>query len=178
MFTEAHQTVREVLQSYERVDAAHAEALIARFDAQLEKQSTLGFRSEFLEIVEKFNEILSEVEDQLRRQDFGDANGHQQWLCSDAFSIADLSLSVLLHRLSCLGLESLFWNPNRPLTAMYYERVCQRDSFVRSLPPPPQSLVHRLEVLVKQMSITQVATAMSVLGVAVLVLPLMIISSK
>lgn len=134
-------------------------------------------RSEFLELVEKVNEILNKVEEQLIQQNFAN-DFDDQWLCCDVFSIADLSLAVLLHRLSSLGLESLFWKPHRPLTGKYYEKVCMRGSFMRSLPPPPNSMQYQLKMLVKQMSPTQVATVISVLSVAVVILPLLAINTK
>lgn len=57
------------------------------------------------------------------------------WLCCAEFTIADIGLGVLLHRLYCLGLENLFWaNDKRPLIGKYYVRLSERDSFKRSLP--------------------------------------------
>lgn len=57
------------------------------------------------------------------------------WLCSEEFTIADISLGILLHRLYSLGFENLFWaNDKRPLIEKYFERLCERESFKKSLP--------------------------------------------
>lgn len=60
------------------------------------------------------------------------------WLCCENFSIADVSLAVLLQRLWELGLENRFWaGGKRPLLENYYERVKQRDSFKKTMPNLP-----------------------------------------
>lgn len=167
-FTGANQTASEVLHSYAQIDALHAEALITRSALQLKKIYAMENRTEFLELMAKVIDILNEVEDQLAKRQF-DVND-TQWLCCDTFSVADLSLTVLLHRLSTLGLESMCWKPNRPLTAKYYDRVCERESFRRSLPPAP-TMQKRLAFLVHQLSPMQLA--LSVLTAAIVAVPLL-----
>lgn len=58
-----------------------------------------------------------------------------EWLCCNEFTIADISLGVLLHRLSILGLESHFWSTDsKPYLTKYYRQITQRNSFKKSLP--------------------------------------------
>lgn len=57
------------------------------------------------------------------------------WLCTDRFTIADISLTVLLDRLARLGLEQHFWGGGkRPKIENYYLRVQQRDSYKKTIP--------------------------------------------
>lgn len=57
------------------------------------------------------------------------------WLCCEQFTIADVSLALMLHRLNCLGLEDHYWRNNkRPLTEAYFNRIRQRESYQKSLP--------------------------------------------
>lgn len=161
-----------MLQSYANIDAAHAEAVINRFETQLKKQSTMKGRTEFLELMDKVNGILTEVEEQLQKQYSSESKDSTKWLCCDSFTIADVSLTVLLHRLSSLGLESLFRTSGRSSTAQYYDRVCVRDSFIRSLPSPPKSQAKH------QLSPIQMATVVSVISAAVVLLPLLSMTTK
>lgn len=60
--------------------------------------------------------------------------GSQSWLCGEFFSVADVSLAVILHRLKFLGLSRRYWgNGNRVNLEMYYERVVERPAFRRVL---------------------------------------------
>ncbi|KAG8180090.1 hypothetical protein JTE90_027870 [Oedothorax gibbosus] len=53
------------------------------------------------------------------------------WLCSDKFTIADISLCILLHRCQKIGLIDKFFQPagSFPNLRRYYQRVQQRDSY-------------------------------------------------
>lgn len=55
----------------------------------------------------------------------------KQWLCCNEFTIADLSLVMLLSRLYHLGLESFFWTRDRPLIEGYFERARERHAYRR-----------------------------------------------
>lgn len=55
------------------------------------------------------------------------------WLCCDQFTIADLSLAMLLNRLYCLGFEQYLWSSHRPKVLAYFGRVSERESFRKSL---------------------------------------------
>lgn len=125
-------------------------------------------RSEFVDLVKNVHDLLDEIEMQLGHNHFGEDDHPDEWLCCDSFTVADLSLAVLLHRLSSLGLESLFWQSELPLTRKYYERICVRDSFVRSLRPRP-SFHSRLEVMIMQLSPIQLVTAVTMVSAAIVV---------
>ena len=56
-------------------------------------------------------------------------DGGENWLCGDRFSIADVYLSVLLHRLVFVGLAEQLFLSKRPLLRNYYQRVLERPSF-------------------------------------------------
>lgn len=57
------------------------------------------------------------------------------WLCSDRFTVADIALTILLERLSSIGMDSLFWTKGkRPNVERYYERVKKRDSYKQTIP--------------------------------------------
>lgn len=57
------------------------------------------------------------------------------WLCTNKFTIADVSLTILLERLYRLGFEKRFWSNNkRSNVERYYQRVKQRNSYKRTIP--------------------------------------------
>lgn len=57
------------------------------------------------------------------------------WLCSEEFTLADISLTILLVRLDALGLDGYFWgNGKRKHLEKYYKRVQQKSSFKNSIP--------------------------------------------
>lgn len=59
----------------------------------------------------------------------------KQWLCCDNFTLADVSLGVLLHRLQQLGLERYFWGNNqKPFLSKYFNQIRTRKSFQNALP--------------------------------------------
>lgn len=61
-------------------------------------------------------------------------DGSPSWLCGDFFSMADVSLAVILHRLKFLGLSQRYWgNGNRVNVETYYMRVVERPAFRRVL---------------------------------------------
>nr|XP_018902492.1 PREDICTED: ganglioside-induced differentiation-associated protein 1 [Bemisia tabaci] len=91
--------------------------------------------------------VLDEIEKELFSHDEMD----DWWLCSDRFTVADISLSLLLHRLNSIGLSHRFWgNGKRPLLENYFNRVTQRESFIKTIPslqsPPSLDLSSQLLV--------------------------------
>lgn len=57
------------------------------------------------------------------------------WLCCNEFTLADVSLGILLHRLRQLGLEKHFWgNKQKPFLSKYYERITKQKSFQAAIP--------------------------------------------
>ncbi|GBN45280.1 Ganglioside-induced differentiation-associated protein 1 [Araneus ventricosus] len=56
------------------------------------------------------------------------------WLCSEKFTIADISLCILLTRLQILGLaDKFFKDSNLPHVQDYFKRAQQRDSFKKTM---------------------------------------------
>eukprot|EP00057_Strongylocentrotus_purpuratus_P010933 XP_011665407.1 PREDICTED: ganglioside-induced differentiation-associated protein 1 [Strongylocentrotus purpuratus] len=72
--------------------------------------------------------ILGEIEEELQKQKayFGDA---EYWLCGKTFTIADIYLSCLLHRLTFVGQAERLFLSKRPLVTDYYNHVLLRKSF-------------------------------------------------
>lgn len=60
--------------------------------------------------------------------------GRQPWLCGGAFTLADVSLAVTLHRLKFLGFARRNWGSGkRPNLEAYYDRVLKRKTFNKVL---------------------------------------------
>lgn len=61
-------------------------------------------------------------------------DGAKTWLCGEKFTIADISLCVLLNRLNVLGLlDKFFKDHDFKHLQDYYKRAQQRDSFKRTM---------------------------------------------
>ncbi|XP_077982674.1 ganglioside-induced differentiation-associated protein 1-like [Glandiceps talaboti] len=59
-----------------------------------------------------------------------------KWLCGDNYNVADIYWSVILYHLEEAGLAGRFWaNGKHPHVAAYYERVKDRSSYKKALPP-------------------------------------------
>lgn len=175
---ETNHKARDALDEYARVNPSHAEALITRSDMQLKRLSSMNNRDDFMLLIDAVHAVLKEIEDHLASIHFGDEHNDAQWLCGDTYTLADLSLTVLLHRLSALGLEHLFWKPNRPLTGLYYERVCTRDSFRHSISTHRKYMPKRLEVLLSQFTPIQIASAVTVFSAILVMVPFMAMTTK
>lgn len=81
-------------------------------------------------------------------------------MCAAQFTVADICLTILLDRISRLGLEHQFWGGEKnPFLKKYYLRVQQRDSYNKTI---PSSLV-----LVKMLVNTQPPIVVGVGVVAV-----------
>ncbi|KAJ0178274.1 hypothetical protein K1T71_006097 [Dendrolimus kikuchii] len=106
--------------------------LLYKADIQDRKHEILTSEIEYLKILNIVDQVLVQIEQQLKTQPEGN------WLCCEHFSIADINLAVLLQRLWELGLEGRYWeNGKRPLIENYYNRVKQRESFKQTIPSLP-----------------------------------------
>lgn len=124
-----NRTVRTVIQSLVEQQHPLADGLLQRNAAQERRVGALQNRAEFVKLLDSVHAVLTEVEEQLREQ-------QSAWLCCEHFTVADLSLSVLLHRLNVLGLANLLWSQSepekrRPNVAQYVTNVMGRESFQR-----------------------------------------------
>uniref|UniRef100_A0A0A9XY69 Ganglioside-induced differentiation-associated protein 1 n=1 Tax=Lygus hesperus TaxID=30085 RepID=A0A0A9XY69_LYGHE len=92
---------------------------------------TLRTRESFLQALERVDEVLSEVEEQLK----GNKDNPEDWLVCNKFTLADVSLTTLLERLNVLGLEGRFWTGGkRPHLQNYFDRVRRREAYKKSTP--------------------------------------------
>ncbi|XP_072013178.1 ganglioside-induced differentiation-associated protein 1-like [Amphiura filiformis] len=77
--------------------------------------------------------IMGEIEKELEQKWNGKLDNFTDsdpWLCCNHFTIADIYLATLLHRLYFAGQVKRFWGDGkRPYLAAYYARVQQRKSF-------------------------------------------------
>ncbi|XP_023936772.1 ganglioside-induced differentiation-associated protein 1 [Bicyclus anynana] len=108
------------------------DVLLYKAEIQDRKHEILTSEEEYLKVLNIVNEVLSHVEEQLKQQN------EDNWLCCEKFTIADISLAVLLQRLWELGLENRFWaEGKRPYIENYFHRVKQRESFKKTIPNLP-----------------------------------------
>uniref|UniRef100_A0A1A7WMG2 Ganglioside-induced differentiation-associated protein 1 n=1 Tax=Iconisemion striatum TaxID=60296 RepID=A0A1A7WMG2_9TELE len=86
-------------------------------------------------LLDELEGVMDQVETELqRRVEETPEEGSSSWLCGDFFSMADVSLAVLLHRLKFLGLSRRYWgNGVRVNVETYYERAVERPAFRRVL---------------------------------------------
>ncbi|XP_038665563.1 ganglioside-induced differentiation-associated protein 1 isoform X2 [Scyliorhinus torazame] len=86
-------------------------------------------------IFRELENVLDQVETELQRRiEETPEEGFQPWLCGEFFSLADVALSVTLHRLKFLGLARKYWgNGKRPNLESYYDRVLQQRTFRKVL---------------------------------------------
>ena len=74
---------------------------------------------------EELNKHLCELETEL-------SSSKKDWLASDNFSLADISWSVILHRLDECGWSDLLFQ-NKPFIKSYYGKIKERDSFKKGI---------------------------------------------
>lgn len=111
------------------MNPSNGETLLRKAIFQEKKKALISDREEFLKLLKSVDQILIEVEEQLTN------NENEIWLCSSNFTLADISLSLLLHRLNALGLEDYFWtNDKKKNIEKYFKQMGTRDSFVKTMP--------------------------------------------
>lgn len=151
--------------------------LLYKAEIQERKHEILTNEAEYLKVLNVVDQVLSEIEQQLKNQSEGwyvkrfseplpklmknfkniyltiQYNSNLalfsgNWLCCENFSVADVSLAILLERLWELGFENRFWaGGKRPLLENYFERVKQRESFKKTIPNFP---VHLKMIIMSQ----------------------------
>ncbi|XP_071451722.1 ganglioside-induced differentiation-associated protein 1 [Hetaerina americana] len=109
----------------------HKEILVQKAEVHERRHNIVTSKEEYSKVIDLVNSVLMEVETELGSHD---QEKSDWWLCCDQFTVADISLAVLLDRLKCLGLEHRFWVPHRPHLGKYFSKVQERDSFVASIP--------------------------------------------
>ncbi|XP_034250549.1 ganglioside-induced differentiation-associated protein 1 [Thrips palmi] len=129
------------------------EILLQRAELVNQKRKSIVNRDEYIKRLDQLDSVLTEVEAELVSHSSDQADW---WLCSPNFSIADVALTVLLDRLSALGLQERFWNQSkRPNLDLYYKRVQNRDSYQKAI---PSSFVHLQLLLMMTPRVVRVGT--------------------
>nr|CAD7441829.1 unnamed protein product [Timema bartmani] len=108
------------------------EILLRRAENQDAKHAALENKEEFKKVLRQVDVVLNNVEKELSLQSEDKAN---HWLCCERFTVADVSLTILLDRLARLGLATYFWGADKkPCLKQYYHRVQLRDSYKKTVP--------------------------------------------
>uniref|UniRef100_A0A182Q9V1 Ganglioside-induced differentiation-associated protein 1 n=1 Tax=Anopheles farauti TaxID=69004 RepID=A0A182Q9V1_9DIPT len=125
------ETLAERLRTYASDYPAFAEVLLKKADFHERKRTIIASEEYFCKLLTALDEFLTGVEQYL-----GTIDLQHGWLCgTDSFTIVDIGLGTLLHRLYVLGLEERFWgDQKRPLVGRYFTKICQRESFQNVLP--------------------------------------------
>lgn len=132
LLAKAELNSNKILRQTAEENPSHKNVLLKKAELLEKKHFNIMDKDEFvktLDRVEKIfdiieNELASHIEDKI-----------DWWLCTDQFTAADISLTILLERLNQLGFESRFWaRGKRPSIAHYYERARLRKSFQLTVP--------------------------------------------
>ncbi|XP_071496052.1 ganglioside-induced differentiation-associated protein 1-like [Diadema antillarum] len=102
-----------------------ANAILARYSRG---RDLSGNEQVLVKSIDECDAALADVEKELGKQK-AEAGDREYWLCGERFTTADLHLSVLLHRLTFVGLAERLFLGKRPLVSDYYQRVLRRPSF-------------------------------------------------
>ncbi|KYC35304.1 hypothetical protein WA1_09140 [Scytonema hofmannii PCC 7110] len=86
--------------------------------------ATVDDRAQVAAINGRMNEILDQLENELRKSD---------WLCGANYSLADLVWTAVLHYLEQVKLDTLWRNGRRPALAAYIARLKARPSFKEAI---------------------------------------------
>ncbi|XP_035907839.1 ganglioside-induced differentiation-associated protein 1 isoform X1 [Anopheles stephensi] len=127
------ETLAQRLRTYATEYPAFAEVLLKKADFHERKRSIIASEEYFCKLLVALDEFLTSVEQYLATID----NLEACWLLgSDTFTMVDIGLGTLLHRLYVLGLEDRFWGTDkgRPNVGRYFTKVCARESFQSVLP--------------------------------------------
>ncbi|XP_052862200.1 ganglioside-induced differentiation-associated protein 1 [Anopheles cruzii] len=125
------ETLVDRLRTYANAYPAFREVLLKKADFHERKRSIIEKEEYFCKLLSALDEFLTDVEHYLDGRD-----PECEWFCgTDTITIVDIGLATLLNRLYVLGLEERFWNAGRrPRVEQYFNRICQRPSFVSVLP--------------------------------------------
>uniref|UniRef100_A0A1B6C0Z0 GST C-terminal domain-containing protein n=2 Tax=Clastoptera arizonana TaxID=38151 RepID=A0A1B6C0Z0_9HEMI len=109
----------------------HRDVLLEKAEVSEKKHQLMVSEKSFENLLYQVDKVLHEVEKELSSKTQMD----ESWLCCEQFTVADISLTILLNRLYLLGLENRFWSDGKkPGIERYFARVRQRDSFKRTIP--------------------------------------------
>ncbi|KAK6617070.1 hypothetical protein RUM43_014672 [Polyplax serrata] len=122
----------KTLRRYASKSTEFKEVLLQKADALEKINSLVTVPENYLKIIETIEDLMNEVEKELFHRGEEKADW---WLFTDRFTIADISFTLLLDRLSRLGMELNFWKGGmRPHVEMYYHRAQERESYKKIIP--------------------------------------------
>ncbi|XP_066256128.1 ganglioside-induced differentiation-associated protein 1 isoform X2 [Euwallacea similis] len=121
------------LKKYAEENPDARQMLLEKADNQEKKREKLLNKDEFVKLLNETEKVFDKIEAELAEHD---ANGRQDWwLCTDRFTVADISLTILMLRISQIGMEPYFWiEGKRPQVEKYFARVQQRESYKKTAP--------------------------------------------
>ena len=103
--------------------------LMRKMDLQERRKRLVDSRLEFQKILDSVQNVLNYFEKDLER------NTNREWLIGSDFSLADISLGLLLHRLYQLGFENYYWTFGKmPFIESYFLRFKSRASYQKLIP--------------------------------------------
>ncbi|XP_075225050.1 ganglioside induced differentiation associated protein 1 [Lycorma delicatula] len=127
----ADEKTGEMLRSVAEKQPQLKDILLKKVEAHAQNRTRIITKEGFENLLHETDSVLTEVEKELELH----KDDKTKWLCTDKFTIADISLTILLDRLYLLGMESYFWtNGKKPCLEEYYARVRQRDSYKKTVP--------------------------------------------
>ncbi|XP_072014113.1 ganglioside-induced differentiation-associated protein 1-like [Amphiura filiformis] len=106
--------------------------------AKIKVQEARDLTSEekLLAALKECDSIMGEIEEELAKKwngKFDNFTDSDPWLCCNHFTVADIYLATILHRLVLAGQVKRMWGDGkRPYLAAYYARLQQRKSFQRA----------------------------------------------
>ncbi|KRT78723.1 Glutathione S-transferase [Oryctes borbonicus] len=132
MLANAETNSSAILREYAEKNPKHKDILLQKADLQEKKHFQVISKDEFAKVIGKLDNVLDKIEEELAKHGKDKKNW---WLCTDRFTVADVSLAILLERLNQLGFESRFWTGGRrPNIEKYYENVKLRESYTKTIP--------------------------------------------
>ncbi|XP_034483353.1 ganglioside-induced differentiation-associated protein 1 isoform X1 [Drosophila innubila] len=106
-------------------------ALKQKLEIQMRRKDLVSTRSEFQRVLDAVRNTLLFVEQELSKQ----REHSDWWLTGEQFTVADVSLCLLLQRLHQLGFENYYWtNDKLPRVEQYFQRCRLRGSYVKLMP--------------------------------------------
>ncbi|KAF5270006.1 hypothetical protein FQR65_LT05805 [Abscondita terminalis] len=130
----ADNNIVNVLKKLSETNPENQPTLLHKISIHERNNSMITEKDEYLKVLDRFDKALTEIENELSTHIEG-LDKENWWLCGNCFTTADISLTILLERLSQLGYESRFWkNGKRPHIEKYYAKVKQRESYKKTIP--------------------------------------------
>lgn len=123
----------EILKAHAENNPECRHILLKKLEFHERRHQIVTNKEEFLSVLNQVEDVLDKVEEELASHNH--KNQENWWLCSNTFTVADISLTILLERLNQLGFECAFWKDSRrPNIEKYYKRVQERESYKKSIP--------------------------------------------